>query len=150
MISGPTALCARLGITDLSSKTSMVENGWDLTNIDTEKRLTLTDRTCMNILRDIDQFKSIVQDWSASKISTSFWADGKATLRFGNCNFAGRVFVLLDGTEIANTTHRSPTSITFNVADGSTLTIKTDNLSIIRLFDLKLECGELVLFQNYI
>ena len=128
----------------------MVENGWDLTNIDTAKRLTLMDQTCMNILNDIDKFKWMVQDWLASTISTSFWSDGKATLRFGNCNNAGRVFVLLDGTEIANSTHHSPTTVNFNVADGSTLTIKTDNLSIIRLFDLKLECGEQILFKNYI
>ena len=143
MISGPTALCARLGITDLSSKTSMVENGWDLTNIDSEKRLTLTDRTCMNILRDIEEFKWMVQQWLTASISTSFWGEGKATLRFGNCNNAGRVFVLLDGTEIANSTLIRPTDVTFNVADGSTLTIKTDDVSIIRLFDLKLECGKL-------
>ena len=128
----------------------MLENGWDLSNIDTENRLTLTDRTCMNTLRRFDEFKWMVQEWSTSTMSTSFWSDGKATLRFGNCNNAGRVFVLLDETEIANSTHHSPTTVNFNVADGSTLTIKTDNLSIIRLFDLKLECGELILFQNYI
>ena len=128
----------------------MLESGWDLSNIDTENRLTLTDRTCKNTLRSNDEFKWMVQEWSTSTISTSFWSDGKAILRFGNCNNAGRVFVLLDGTEIANSTHHSPTTVNFNVADGSTLTIKTDNLSIIRLFDLKLECGELILFQYYI
>ena len=107
-----------------------------------EKRLIFTDRACWNLLDTIDKHKRLVQQWSASTITTSFWSDGKATLKFGNCNNEGQVLVLLDGTEIANSTlSKDSTTVTFNVAEGSILSLKADDRSIIRLFYLELECG---------
>ena len=54
----------------------------------------------------------------------------------------GQVKVLLDGKEIGNSTMgKMRTSVSFDVANGSNLTIQADNRSIIRLFNLNLECG---------
>ena len=71
------------------------------------------------------------------------WGTGKATLEFGNCYNEGQVTVLLDDNEIAKSKEGEfKSKVTFDVADGSTLTIKTDNKAIIRLFRLDLECGK--------
>ena len=121
----------------------MRENGWDLQNIHAKKRLVMTEEACWNLLDTIDKHKWMVQQWATSSISTSFWSEGKATLEFGNCFNEGQVTVFLDGREIGNSSlSKDSTIVTFNVADGSILTIKTDDRSIIRLFDLRLECGE--------
>ena len=125
----------------------MEENGWNLENINTAARLVLSQRGCWNLLDTIDKHKWMKQQWTTSTITTSFWNDGRASLKFGNCNNEGRVNVLLDGNEIGNTTlNKESTTVLFNVVEGSVLTIQTDGLSIIRLFDLKLECGELLNF----
>ena len=122
----------------------MEENGWNLENINKKRRLALNEQSCLNRLDTIDKHKWMVTQWTTSSISTSFWGEGRALLRFGNCNNEGRVTVLLDGKEIGNSTlNTESTTVTFNVAEGSILTIQTDNLCIIRLFDFKLECGEL-------
>ena len=121
----------------------MEENGWDLQNSHKNKRLVLTENACWNLLDTIDKHKWMAQQWSSSAISTSFWGDGRATLDFGNCNVEGQVTVLLDGKEIGNSTlGKKIASVTFNVAKGSILTVQTDDRSVIRLFDLKLECGK--------
>ena len=148
--SGPTALCAQQGINDLSSAQNMIENGWDLQNSYQDKRLVLTENACWNLLKTIDQFKWIAQRWKTSTISTSFWGDGRAVLDFGNCNAEGRVTVLLDGKEIGNSTiDNEITSVSFNVANGSNLTIHTDDRSVIRLYDLRLECGKQTSLQYH-
>ena len=122
----------------------MEQNGWDLNNSYQKKRLVLTENACWNLLKTIDQFKWIVQQWSTATISTSFWGDGRGTLEFGNCNQEGRVTVLLDGKEIGNSTiGKKRTSVSFNVVKGSNLTIQADDRSVIRLFNLDLECGKI-------
>ena len=86
--------------------------------------------------------------YNHSTITTSFWNDGKASLEFDNCNNEGRVTVLLDGKEIGHSTpNKESTTVAFNVAEGSVLSIKTDSSSIIRLVDMKLECGETMIYQ---
>ena len=132
----------------MSSSRSMEENGWNLENISTEDRLVLSKRGCWNLLHTIDELKWMKQKWSNSTITTSFWNDGKASLEFDNCNNEGRVTVLLDGKEIGHSTpNKESTTVAFNVAEGSVLSIKTDSSSIIRLVDMKLECGETIIYQ---
>ena len=122
----------------------MQENGWDLQNSYQDNRLALTENACGNILDTIDKHKWMIQQWSTSAISTSFWGDGRAKLEFGNCNVEGQVKVLLDGKEIGNSTiGKKRTSVSFNVATGSNLTIQADDRSVIRLFNLNLDCGKL-------
>ena len=121
----------------------MRENGWDLQNINSKMRLVTTQDACWNLLKNIDQFKWMIQQWKTSSISTSFWTEGKAMLKFGNCFNDGKVTVFLDGKEIGNSSlAMESTTVTFNVAAGSILDIKTDDRSIIRLFELNLECGK--------
>ena len=135
----------------MTSSRNMEENGWNLENIKRTRRLALNDQSCMNRLDKIEKHKWMVTQWSTSSIATSFWDQGKATLEFGNCNNQGRVTVLLDGEVIANSTlNTESTIVAFNVAQGSTLTIQTDDLSIIRLFGMKLDCGKLMIFLNEI
>ena len=148
--SGPTALCAQKGINDLSSAQNMIENGWNLQTSYQDKRLVLTENACWNLLNTIDKFKWLVQPWTTSTISTSFWGEGRATLDFGNCNVEGRVTVLLDGKEIGNSSiGNKRTSVSFNVANGSTLAIEADDRSVIRLYDLRLECGKKMSVKNH-
>ena len=119
-----------------------MENGWNLDAKKLDLRYVSTQRGCMNLLDTIDKHKWLVQKWSSTAISTSFWDNGKAILSFGNCNNEGQVTVLLDGTEIGRSSlDKERTSVTFNVAEQSNLTITTDDRSIIQLFELKLECG---------
>ena len=128
----------------------MQENGWELNNSYNDQRLVLTNNACWSLLDTIDKHKWLVQPWSTSAISTSFWGDGRASLDFGNCNVEGRVTVLLDGEEIGNSTiGNEKTSVSFNVTTGSNLTIAADDRSIIRLYDLRLECGKHTSFQNH-
>ena len=118
----------------MSSSRSMEENGWNLENISTEDRLVLSKRGCWNLLDTIEKHKWMKQQWTTSTITTSFWGEGKASLEFGNCNNEGRVAVLLDGNEIGNTTlSKESTTVMFNVVAGSTLSIQTDDLSIIKM-----------------
>ena len=122
----------------------MQENGWDLSNSYEDNRLVLTKNACWNLLKTIDQFKWVAQQWTTSTVSTSFWGDGRAKLEFGNCNVEGQVKVLLDGKEIGNSTiGKKRSSVSFNVANGSNLTIQADDRSVIRLFNLDLECGKI-------
>ena len=108
-----------------------------------EDRLAFGQAGCWNILHTINENKWMTQKWSATAISTDFWDHGKATLLFGNCNNEGYVTVLLDGTEIGKSDlNTMSTNVTFNFAEGSKLTIQTDDRSIIQLFDMKLECGK--------
>ena len=129
----------------------MRENGWDLQNIHAKKRLVMTEEACWNLLDTIDKHKWMVQQWATSSISTSFWSERKATLKFGNCFNEGKVTVFLDGREIGNLSlSQEITTVTFNVAAGSILSIKTDDRSIIRLYELTLECGKTKSFCNHI
>ena len=85
----------------------------------------------------------MVQQWSATMISTEFWGVGAATLEFGNCNNEGEVTVLLDDGEIAKSKlNEDMSNVTFNVDEGSILTIRADDKAIIRLFSLELKCGK--------
>ena len=121
----------------------MNENGWDLDTEKMEDRLVLTKSVCRNVRDTIDKYKWVVQQWSSTAISTSFWDHGRATLMFGNCNYEGQVTILLDGTEIAKSDlGKRRTTVTFNVDERSNLTITTDDRSVIRLFHLKLDCGK--------
>ena len=141
-IIGPTVACARAGVDDLSSFERMEENGWDLKAINEETRLVLPKETCEKNLVYINNFNWIVQRWLVSRISTMFWGHGRVALSFGNCNNEGEVSVLLDGEEIKKSrSDVEETTATFNVKEGSNLTISTDNRAIIKLFDFKLKCG---------
>ena len=129
----------------------MEEHGWDLNAIDQHNRLMLNQHSCENRLGFLKANKWIVDQWSTSAITTSFWGPGQATLEYGNCYNEGVVTVLLDDNEIAKSKRNEYiSSVTFNVADGSTLAIKTDDRAIIQLFRLDLECGKEMNYQERI
>ena len=143
LIQGPTALCAHQGISDFSSSMAMEEHGWDLTAINKDTRLVLTQSACEKRLNILESHSWMVQQWSATMISTEFWGVGAATLEFGNCNNEGEVTVLLDDGEIAKSKlNEDMSNVTFNVDEGSILTIRADDKAIIRLFSLELKCGK--------
>ena len=120
----------------------MEDNGWDLKAIDKQTRLVLAEETCLNKLNFVNQAPELVQGWSNSAISTTFWNNGRAKLTFGNCNTVGEVTVLLDGKEIKKSKPKGgKTTVSFDIREGSNLTITTDNRAIIKLFDFKLKCG---------
>ena len=147
LVSGPTSLCANQGIADFSSHANMEEHGWDLKEVDKNNRLMLSQHACNNHLEFLKNNKWIVEQWSTSVISTSFWGTGKATLQYGNCFNEGEVAIFLDDNEIAKSKRGEYISkVTFNVEEGSTLAIKTDDKAIIRLFRLDLECGKHMIF----
>ena len=142
LILGPTVACAQEGIDDFGSYEKMEDNGWDLKNIDKQTRLVLAEETCENKLNFANKFSELVQGWSNSAISTTFWNNGRAKLTFGNCNTVGEVTVLLDGKEIKKSKPKGgKTTVSFDIREGSNLTITTDNLGIIKLIRLKLKCG---------
>merc|ERR1712038_470568 len=90
----------------------------------------------------IKTFPWIVQKWAPSLISTTFWGKGRAVLTFDNCNNQGEVTVLVDENEVAKSKSvGGDSTATFNVEQGTVLTVKTDNRSIIRISDLQIECG---------
>ena len=122
----------------------MKENGWDLGNIEEEDRLVLRGKRCdLKLLDGSMGSNLLVQAFSTSMISTTFWSKGRAKLKFGNCNDQGEVSVLIDGTEIGkSTTFAEKTTISFNFDEGSNLTITAGGRSIIKLFSLKIECGK--------
>ena len=121
----------------------MKEGGWDLENIHEKERLVLPGQTCEKKLDYINKYKWIVQQWTQSMISTTFWENGRVVLTFNNCNNEGEVTVLVDGTEVAKSKLvGGDSTATFNVAEGTVLEIQTDSRSIIRLIDLKIDCGE--------
>ena len=131
----------------------MEDSGWDLKSIDKRTRLVLPDETCkeklMNVANDYNWLVQgwtdnnwLVQGWTNSAISTTFWGRGRAKLTFGNCNNEGEVSVLLDGKEIKKSKpNGEKTTVSFDMKEGSNLTITTDNRSIIKLIRLKLKCG---------
>ena len=122
----------------------MFEAGWDLGNVEEGGRLVLPWRTCDKDLHRIKDDPWIVQQWSPSTISTTFWSNGRATLAFNNCNKEGEVTIVVDGTEIAKSKPVGGETIAaFNVEEGTVLEIKADNRAIIRLHGLDLECGKL-------
>ena len=143
-ISGPTAACAEQGMTDLSSYGTMHENGWDLANIKAKYRLVLPGDACnFNLLDAISKHNWFIQGWLSSMISTTFWSKGRVQLRFGNCNEVGEVAVLVDGTEVDKSKpNGKETTASFNVDEGTNLTIVADTRAIIKLFDINIECGE--------
>ena len=147
---GRSAACAHENVKDLSSYENMKEGGWDLENIHAKERLVLPDHTCDAFLDRIDKHKWLVQKWTSSMISTSFWGIGRVNLKFDNCNNEGEVSIHVDGTEIAKSKSVGGESITkFNVEEGSVLEIKADNRAIIRLNDLQIECGKYFLLAMY-
>ena len=122
----------------------MHENGWDLANIRDKYRLVLPGDACnFNLLDTIGKHNWYIQGWLPSEISATFWAQGRVHLRFGNCNEVGEVAVLIDGTEVEKSKPNGrKTTTTFNVNEGTNLTIVADNRAIIKLFDINIECGE--------
>ena len=121
----------------------MEDSGWDLKSIDKRTRLVLPDETCKEKLMNVaNDYNWLVQGWTNSAISTTFWGRGRAKLTFGNCNNEGEVSVLLDGKEIKKSKpNGEKTTVSFDMKEGSNLTITTDNRSIIKLIRLKLKCG---------
>ena len=142
LILGPTVACAQEGIDDFASYQKMEDSGWDLKAIDTKTRLVFNTETCKKKFEFAKEFNWRVQGWSNSAISTTFWGHGRAKLTFGNCNNQGEVSVLLDGKEIKKSKpNGEKTTVSFDMKEGSNLTITTDNRSIIKLIRLKLKCG---------
>ena len=143
LFQGPSALCANEGLSDFSSHEAMKEYGWDLSTIDEDTRLVLTQSACEKRLHTLESFKWMDQQWSTTSISTSFWGVGSATLEFGNCNNAGDVTVLLDGGEIAKSKmNEAVSNVTFNFDERSVLTIRANGKAIIRLHSLESKCGK--------
>ena len=142
LILGPTVACAQEGIDDFGSYEKMEDNGWDLNAIDTETRLVFQKESCQKKFDFANGYNELVQGWSNSAISTTFWGNGRAKLTFANCNNVGEVSVLLDGKEIKKSKPNvEKTTVSFTVREGSNLTITTDNRAIIKLIRLKLKCG---------
>ena len=121
----------------------MKENGWDLDNLDKERRLVLQGKQCdLTLLEHIIKLPWLVQGWLPSMISTTFWSKGKGELQFSNCNNQGEVSVLIDGTEVGKSKpYGEKTTARFNFDEASNLTIKADRLAIVKLFSLKIKCG---------
>ena len=125
----------------------MKENGWNIDNINTQAaRLVLPKGTCnWRLLDAIENHNWYEGGWDPSSISTNFWDHGKVTLRFGNCNDHGEVSILVDGVEIKKSRPKGgETTAVFMVNEGSNLTIATDKQGIIKVMDMKIECGELI------
>ena len=150
-ILGPTVACAQEGIDDFGSYEKMEDNGWDLKAIDSETRLVFQKETCENKLNFANKFTGLVQGWLNSAISTKFWGNGRAKLTFSNCNTVGEVSVLLDGNEIKRSKpNGEKTTVSFDIREGSNLTITTDNRAIIKLIRLKLKCGSSGKITSYV
>ena len=148
---GPTVACANHDIKDLRSYGSMKAGGWDLKHIHEKERLVLPEQTCEKKLMFIKTFPWIIQKWAPSVISTTFWGNGRAVLTFDNCNNQGEVTILVDGNEVAKSKSvGGDSTATFDVEQGTVLTIKTDNRSIIRISDLQIECGKFKSFYRII
>ena len=128
----------------------MKENGWNFDNFEEENRLVLRGKQCNPKLFDGSElFNWIMQAWSTWMISTTFWSKGRATLKFGNCNKLGEVRVLIDGTEVGKSkSNGGKTAVSFDFAEGSNLTIKAEGRSVIKLFSLKIKCGN-IFFNTY-
>ena len=122
----------------------MKDNGWDLDSIDEGNRLVLHGKRCdLKLLDGTPGSNWLVQRWSTSMISTTFWSKGRAKLKFGNCNNQGEVSVMIDGTEVGkSTSNEEKSTVSFNFDEGSNLTIKAEGRSIIKLFSLKINCGK--------
>ena len=129
----------------------MEENGWNLENIDKEARLVLPKGTCnWKLLDAVENHNWFEGGWKPSSISTSFWDHGKVTMTFRNCNNQGEVSVLVDGTEIQKSKPKGEIATAiFMVQEGSNLTIATDDRGIIKLMDVKIECGEFLKTLEY-
>ena len=128
----------------------MKEGGWDLESIVEKERLLLPGQTCNKIVNQMNEFPWFVQKWFPTMISTTFWGSGRVTLKFDNCNNQGEVSIFVDGTEIANSKpNGEEPKATFNVEEGTVLEIKADNRAIIRLLDLKIECGKKFFLYRY-
>ena len=121
----------------------MEENGWNLENIDSDVRLVLPRGACnWKLLDAVESHQWYEASWESSSISTIFWDHGKVTIKFSNCNEHGEVIILVDGTEIKKSKRGGGlTTAVFMVNEGSNLTIATDNRGIIKLKELKIECG---------
>ena len=124
----------------------MEENGWNLENVNKQVRLVLPKGACdWKLLDAIENHNWYERGWKTSSISTSFWDHGKVSLMFGNCNNQGEITILVDGTKIKKSKpNGEETTAVFMVNEGSNLTIATDNRGIIKLMDMKIECGELI------
>ena len=112
-------------------------------NINKQARLVLPKGTCnWKLLAAIEDNPWYEKGWKTSSISTSFWDHGRVELKFSNCNEHGEVIILVDGTEIKKSKRGGGlTTAVFMVNEGSNLTIATDNRGIIKLKELKIECG---------
>ena len=110
----------------------------------------LPGQTCVEKLDWIHKYSWMVQKWTQSMISTSFWGNGKIHLTFENCNNQGVVRIFIDDQEIAKSKETGgPTSTRFFVQEGTILSIKADDKAIIRLLDLAIECGKHTTFYSF-
>ena len=130
----------------------MQEGGWDLDKIDQKERLVLPGQTCVgrqtkkSDIVDLGQngykLAWVAQGWSTQQISTSFWDKGRVNILFANCNNEGDVTILVNGTEIKKSKDNGKeTRATFNVQEGTNLTITAGGRGIIHLKGIDIECG---------
>ena len=76
-------------------------------------------------------------------VTAIFAGSGKATLNFGNCYASGRVVVYLNEKDIGHADANTPKQeITFDYSKGDNLTIKEENMAIIKLNSLNLSCAD--------
>ena len=68
---------------------------------------------------------------------------GGSRLVFANCNSEGEDTIHTDGMRIKmSRVYGKETKVAFNVHEGTNLTIKANDCRVIRLMDVKIECGK--------
>ena len=122
-------------LTDLSSKSTMENNGW---SFDTNKNKESHFKSTCDMHDTWYGFKYP----GVGTVSSTFTGSGTAILDYGNCHNIGEVHVYLNGilTDVAykNTPSKQ---ITFDFFPNDVLLIsETNNDAIIKLNSLKLTC----------
>ena len=126
----------------------MKDGGWDTQKIEEKERLVLPGKTCDRKFNRIKENNWIATGWTSEEMSTSFWGAGRVELTFANCNKEGEVSVLIDGVEIEKSKpNGQKTTAIFNVEQGTVISIRTDDHSIIRIMDLQIQCGKLIKYN---
>ena len=131
--------CPDSNLTNLTTKSEMVSNGWKI-NVEYSSSADQFDdytHICGN-----ETFYGYNTDNTVGEVSTTFKGYGKATLSFGNCHKKGHVVVTLNNRELARVHASNPNNvIAFYYKTGDVLHIKEVLTAIIKLNYLKLECG---------
>ena len=119
----------------------MRSNGWiiDTSNNIPSWQKVFNDRSYCGNANTFYGFKA---GWEIGRLSATFKGRGRARLDFGNCAKRGCTKVFLNNRLIAKVGPKvSSKVITFYYTPGSVLTIQEHYTGIIKLNNLKLECG---------